>query len=67
MPHHRKFPPPPEVEVDPIGNQLHARDPRTGEYFPRYLECAAGCGWLIGCGDAVDTVTHLSCEAEAEG
>jgi hypothetical protein len=47
---------PPEVHLDLCGRQILAPG------FPRYLPCAKECGYLIGCGDAVDTVWHESCE-----
>lgn len=60
----RMWPPPPEVETDNNGAQLF-RMMQDGKHFPRYVECAGGCGWWIGVGDAVDTATHDSC-AERE-
>lgn len=67
----RMWPPPPEVLVSqgaagwgdpPYGQQIFHRT-NGGKHFPRYVECAGGCGWLIGVGDAVDTATHASCAA----
>ena len=46
---------PPEVVTDHHGRQL------LSPGFQRYEPCAGGCGFLIGCGDAVDTVIHESC------
>jgi hypothetical protein len=46
---------PPEVVLDVHGRQ----DLAPG--FRRYEYCAGHCGWLIGCGDAIDTIWHQSC------
>lgn len=47
---------PPEVRLDDDGRQVLAPG------FNRYEPCAGGCGYLIGCGDAIDTICHESCE-----
>lgn len=54
---------PPEVTFDYHWDQVLARRD-DGSRFPRYVECE-GCGWLIGCGDAIDTIWHNSCYALA--
>jgi hypothetical protein len=54
---------PPEVVLDYHLNQVRATT-EDGKPFPRYVECSAGCGWLIGCGDAIDTISHESCDAK---
>lgn len=51
---------PPEVVLDAHGRQVLALT-EQGARFSRYIECEGGCGWLIGVGDAVDTVSHESC------
>lgn len=51
---------PPEVVVDEHGRQVLALTD-DGLRYSRYVECSAGCGWLIGCGDAIDQVSHESC------
>lgn len=47
---------PPEVTLDHHGRQVLAPG------FRRYEPCAKGCGYLIGCGDAIDEIWHESCE-----
>ena len=58
---------PPEVELEGLvgsrRQKLAVRD--NGEPFRQYLLCMYGCGFLIGCGDAVQEVGHLSCAARA--
>ncbi len=51
---------PPEVTVDHHGRQILALR-ENGERFRRYVRCAAGCGYLIGVGDAIEDATHESC------
>jgi len=46
---------PPEVTLDVHGRQELASG------FARYEYCSGRCGWLIGCGDAIDTIWHQSC------
>lgn len=55
---------PPEVVLDYHRRQVLARD-EEGRPFAQYVECSVGCGYLIGCGDAVDSVAHASCVARA--
>lgn len=55
------WPPPLEVETNDDGEQLFRV--QDGKHFQRYVECAGGCGWWIGVGDAADTATHASCAA----
>ena len=50
---------PPEVQLDLCGRQVCAPG------FTRYIECDEGCGFLIGVGDAIDSVSHNSCLARA--
>lgn len=54
---------PPEVEFDYHWNQVVARRD-DGSYFTQYVECE-GCGWLIGCGDVIESIWHNSCYAAA--
>jgi hypothetical protein len=56
---------PPEVTFDYHWNQVVARRD-DGSYFPQYVECG-GCGWLIGCGDAIDSIWHNSCHEREFG
>lgn len=58
---YRTEPAPPEVALDYHHNQILALQ-ENGERFPRYIDCSV-CGWLIGCGDAIDAITHESCAA----
>lgn len=60
----RQYPPPPEVVLDYHRVQVLARTD-AGEPFAQYALCDGGCGWLIGCGDAIDTISHESCVAES--
>ncbi len=53
---------PPEVVVDEHGRQVLALTD-DGDHYSRYIPCAAGCGWYIGVGDAIDTASHESCDA----
>lgn len=55
---------PPEVVLDEAGVQVLAFD-EDGKPFPRYLPCSEGCGYYIGCGDAVDSISHHSCRQAA--
>lgn len=56
----RMWPPPPEVIVD-YHRQQRASMRDDGQPFDQYLECSEGCGYLIGCGDAVGEIAHVSC------
>lgn len=56
---------PPEVVVDSHGRQVLATF-INDEPFRQYLPCAGGCGYLIGCGDAIGEITHYSCLAAKE-
>lgn len=55
---------PPEVVLNHHGNQVLARR-ANGEHFRQYLECSEGCGFLIGCGDAAESIAHDSCLARS--
>lgn len=55
---------PVEVELDANGRQLLAHT-EEGLSFAQYLPCSGGCGYLIGCGDAVEEAGHLSCLSTA--
>lgn len=55
-------PVPPEVVLDYHSRQVLARD-EQGNPFQQYAFCAGGCGYLIGCGDAIDLIWHESCAA----
>ena len=55
---------PPEVEFHATpcahkSQKLAVRD--DGQPFRQYLLCAGGCGYVIGCGDAIEEVWHNSC------
>lgn len=54
------IPPPPEVGLDICGRQVLARE-HDGTRYPRYVDCAGGCGCLIGVGGVVETAEHVSC------
>lgn len=56
----RVLPAPPEVELDYRGIQVLAKQP-SGQPFRQYLLCSGGCGYVIGCGDAIEEVYHNSC------
>ena len=63
---------PPEVTLGSDGRQvlgvIDSEDrERAGQPFERYVECESGCGYLIGCGQAIDTISHLSCSAIVNG
>lgn len=57
---------PDEVVLDHHGRQVLAViddevPEMAGKPFRRYIPCSEGCGYLIGCGDAIESVAHLSC------
>lgn len=54
------WPPPPEVVTDYHRHQVLALTD-SGEPFTQYVECSDGCGYVIGCGDAVESASHMSC------
>lgn len=56
---------PPEVVLGHHGNQVLARR-ANGEPYRQYVECSEGCGFLIGCGDAVESIAHDSCLARSK-
>lgn len=59
-----------EVELDRDGKQILSlidEGPSEGQRYARYVDCAGGCGFLIGCGDAVESASHLSCATLAAG
>lgn len=58
-------PVPPEVTLDAHGRQIAARR-GDGRFFTRFVPCEAGCGFVIGVGDAVEAAAHESCLRQAE-
>lgn len=60
----KPIPAPPEIVLDHHFHQVLALQD-DGEPFMQYVPCSV-CGWLIGCGDAIDTITHNSCLISGE-